>query len=83
MVPHSSEFRHEKRSSDGIDEKTVRETHDRKNSDAISEVMSEENTRKALDKNKMKDQMEKKVQNSALYFQELNSKSQSNLLMFT
>ena len=55
MVPHSSEFRHEKRSSDGIDEKTVRETHDRKNSDAISEVMSEENTRKALDKNKMKD----------------------------
>jgi hypothetical protein len=80
MVPHSSEFRHEKRSSDGIDEKTVRETHDRKNSEAISEVMSEENTRKALDKNKM---MEKKVQNSALYFQELNSKSQSNLLMFT
>ncbi len=51
MVPHSSEFRHEKRSSDGIDEKTVRETHDRKNSEAISDVMSEENTRKALDKN--------------------------------
>jgi len=51
MVPHSSEFRHEKRSSDGNYDKIVKETRDRKNSDAISEVMSEENTRKALDKN--------------------------------
>ena len=51
MVPHSSEFRHEKRSSDGNYDKTVKETRDRKNSDAISEVMSEEITRKALYKN--------------------------------
>jgi len=50
-VPQSNEFRHENRSSEGSDDKIVRETSDRKNSDIISEVMSEENMRKGLDKN--------------------------------